>query len=138
MIAQSQSGTGKTAAFVLAMLSRVNPDQNFPQVKVFHILRCRQENSNVFLRVEFYQTFGLKKIPVMFDFLHINKHYTWYIRGIYSGQPAKSFPPPPLKILPCFCGLLLSLPSNSSLFFNLYKIVPPPGGGEMARIYAPD
>jgi len=32
MIAQSQSGTGKTAAFVLAMLSRVNPDQNFPQV----------------------------------------------------------------------------------------------------------
>uniref|UniRef100_T1ISG0 RNA helicase n=1 Tax=Strigamia maritima TaxID=126957 RepID=T1ISG0_STRMM len=32
MIAQSQSGTGKTAAFVLAMLSRVNPDQHFPQV----------------------------------------------------------------------------------------------------------
>lgn len=32
MIAQSQSGTGKTAAFVLAMLSRVNPQQNYPQV----------------------------------------------------------------------------------------------------------
>jgi ATP-dependent RNA helicase DDX19/DBP5 len=32
MIAQSQSGTGKTAAFVLTMLSRVNPDENFPQV----------------------------------------------------------------------------------------------------------
>jgi len=32
MIAQSQSGTGKTAAFVLAMLSRVNPEQNWPQV----------------------------------------------------------------------------------------------------------
>ncbi|BES99883.1 DEAD box ATP-dependent RNA helicase [Nesidiocoris tenuis] len=32
LIAQSQSGTGKTAAFVLAMLSRVNPDNNFPQV----------------------------------------------------------------------------------------------------------
>jgi len=32
MIAQSQSGTGKTAAFVLAMLSRVNPDLNHPQV----------------------------------------------------------------------------------------------------------
>jgi len=32
MIAQSQSGTGKTAAFVLAMLSRVNPEQDWPQV----------------------------------------------------------------------------------------------------------
>ncbi|XP_055629576.1 DEAD-box helicase Dbp80 [Toxorhynchites rutilus septentrionalis] len=32
MIAQSQSGTGKTAAFVLAMLSRVNPNLNYPQV----------------------------------------------------------------------------------------------------------
>lgn len=32
MIAQSQSGTGKTAAFVLAMLSRVNPTKNYPQV----------------------------------------------------------------------------------------------------------
>ncbi|XP_037942665.1 DEAD-box helicase Dbp80-like [Teleopsis dalmanni] len=32
MIAQSQSGTGKTAAFVLAMLSRVNTKLNFPQV----------------------------------------------------------------------------------------------------------
>ncbi|XP_066495473.1 ATP-dependent RNA helicase DDX25 [Tiliqua scincoides] len=31
LIAQSQSGTGKTAAFVLAMLSRVNPDDRFPQ-----------------------------------------------------------------------------------------------------------
>ncbi|XP_032309759.1 DEAD-box helicase Dbp80 isoform X3 [Drosophila ananassae] len=32
MIAQSQSGTGKTAAFVLAMLSRVNVNLNHPQV----------------------------------------------------------------------------------------------------------
>ena len=32
MIAQSQSGTGKTAAFVLAMLSRVQPDLHYPQV----------------------------------------------------------------------------------------------------------
>ncbi|SPP88371.1 DEAD-box helicase Dbp80 [Drosophila guanche] len=32
MIAQSQSGTGKTAAFVLAMLSRVNVKLNHPQV----------------------------------------------------------------------------------------------------------
>jgi ATP-dependent RNA helicase DDX19/DBP5 len=32
LIAQSQSGTGKTAAFVLAMLSRVDPTQNYPQV----------------------------------------------------------------------------------------------------------
>ena len=32
MIAQSQSGTGKTAAFVLAALSRVNPENKWPQV----------------------------------------------------------------------------------------------------------
>lgn len=31
MIAQSQSGTGKTAAFVLAMLSRVDPQKKYPQ-----------------------------------------------------------------------------------------------------------
>jgi len=31
IIAQSQSGTGKTAAFVLTMLSRVEPSQNYPQ-----------------------------------------------------------------------------------------------------------
>ena len=36
MIAQSQSGTGKTAAFVLAMLSRVNTDLKHPQVGPFH------------------------------------------------------------------------------------------------------
>ncbi len=32
LIAQSQSGTGKTAAFVLAMLSHVDPSLNWPQV----------------------------------------------------------------------------------------------------------
>lgn len=32
LIAQSQSGTGKTAAFVLAMLSRVDPEKKYPQV----------------------------------------------------------------------------------------------------------
>ena len=32
MIAQSQSGTGKTAAFTLATLSRIDESQNFPQV----------------------------------------------------------------------------------------------------------
>ena len=31
-IAQSQSGTGKTAAFVLTMLSRVDISKRFPQV----------------------------------------------------------------------------------------------------------
>lgn len=34
LIAQSQSGTGKTAAFVLAMLSRVEPGNKYPQVRV--------------------------------------------------------------------------------------------------------
>ena len=33
IIAQSQSGTGKTAAFVLAMLSRVDVSKKYPQVK---------------------------------------------------------------------------------------------------------
>lgn len=32
MIAQSQSGTGKTAAFVLSMLSRVDVEKQYPQV----------------------------------------------------------------------------------------------------------
>lgn len=31
LIAQSQSGTGKTAAFVLAMLSRVDPTKDYTQ-----------------------------------------------------------------------------------------------------------
>lgn len=35
MIAQSQSGTGKTAAFVLAMLSRVDTSKNYVQVWLF-------------------------------------------------------------------------------------------------------
>lgn len=38
MIAQSQSGTGKTAAFVLAMLSRVDTSKNYVQVSG---LSCR-------------------------------------------------------------------------------------------------
>lgn len=38
MIAQSQSGTGKTAAFVLSMLSRVDATKNFSQVKMFKII----------------------------------------------------------------------------------------------------
>ena len=38
-IAQSQSGTGKTAAFVLAMLSRVDTSKNYPQVMSTAVLR---------------------------------------------------------------------------------------------------
>lgn len=34
MIGQSQSGTGKTAAFVLTMLTRLNLGLNVPQVSV--------------------------------------------------------------------------------------------------------
>jgi hypothetical protein len=34
MIGQSQSGTGKTAAFVLTMLSRVDFSKNQPQVRL--------------------------------------------------------------------------------------------------------
>ena len=39
MIAQSQSGTGKTAALVLSMLSRVDATKNFPQV-LFRFISC--------------------------------------------------------------------------------------------------
>lgn len=35
LIAQSQSGTGKTAAFVLAMLSHVEPANRYPQVRTW-------------------------------------------------------------------------------------------------------
>lgn len=41
LIAQSQSGTGKTAAFVLAMLSHVDPNRNYPQVG-FHLSLLRR------------------------------------------------------------------------------------------------
>ncbi|ELK09779.1 ATP-dependent RNA helicase DDX25 [Pteropus alecto] len=43
LIAQSQSGTGKTAAFVLAMLSRVNALELFPQPGgAGHIALCTE------------------------------------------------------------------------------------------------
>ena len=50
MIAQSQSGTGKTAALVLSMLSRVDATQNFTQVRfgMWHIacpLCCSRSNN---------------------------------------------------------------------------------------------
>lgn len=35
MIGQSQSGTGKTAAFVLTMLTRVEPSVGVPQVQLY-------------------------------------------------------------------------------------------------------
>lgn len=39
LIAQSQSGTGKTAAFVLAMLSKVDVSKKYPQV-ILILLYC--------------------------------------------------------------------------------------------------
>lgn len=39
MIAQSQSGTGKTAAFVLTMLSRVVVKNQWPQVCMLYVHR---------------------------------------------------------------------------------------------------
>jgi ATP-dependent RNA helicase DDX19/DBP5 len=41
IIAQSQSGTGKTAAFVLSMISRVDTNLQYPQVKDFCSLLIR-------------------------------------------------------------------------------------------------
>ncbi|XP_047912674.1 ATP-dependent RNA helicase DDX25-like isoform X1 [Anser cygnoides] len=40
LIAQSQSGTGKTAAFVLAMLSRVNGAERYPQLSYLSKCLC--------------------------------------------------------------------------------------------------
>ena len=56
MIAQSQSGTGKTAAFVLSMLSRVDTTKPYPQVSLEKwvyingkIVLSKNENSIAFL-----------------------------------------------------------------------------------------
>lgn len=48
LIAQSQSGTGKTAAFVLAMLSRVDVSKKYPQVFTNIYLFNYSLNSNNF------------------------------------------------------------------------------------------
>ena len=50
MIAQSQSGTGKTAAFTLAMLSRVDTSLNYPQVTTISILILK----NISNRIQFH------------------------------------------------------------------------------------
>jgi ATP-dependent RNA helicase DDX19/DBP5 len=47
MIAQSQSGTGKTAAFVLTMLSRVDFSKNQPQVST--LCQGVADSNSVFL-----------------------------------------------------------------------------------------
>lgn len=44
MIAQSQSGTGKTAAFSLTMLTRVNPEDASPQAICLALQRTGQTN----------------------------------------------------------------------------------------------
>lgn len=49
LIAQSQSGTGKTAAFVLAMLSRVDPDKKHPQVHIYIYLIASSKDLNMFV-----------------------------------------------------------------------------------------
>lgn len=44
LIAQAQSGTGKTAAFVLGMLSRCDPEIKFPQVTI-----CQKNEGNLII-----------------------------------------------------------------------------------------
>ena len=46
MIGQSQSGTGKTAAFVLTMLSRIDFSKNQPQVRLPWIQKARVETKD--------------------------------------------------------------------------------------------
>lgn len=53
MIAQSQSGTGKTAAFSLTMLSRISYDLQQPQVTD---LRSAEEYSVTYLLSNFRQS----------------------------------------------------------------------------------
>jgi len=54
-IGQAQSGTGKTAAFVLAMLSRVDPEKQYPQAIALSPTRelCRQ-TYDVFMQMSQY------------------------------------------------------------------------------------
>ncbi|TMW45771.1 hypothetical protein DOY81_009149 [Sarcophaga bullata] len=47
MIAQSQSGTGKTAAFVLAMLSRVDTKLDYPQTFLGSISQFTSTSSSL-------------------------------------------------------------------------------------------
>lgn len=63
MIAQSQSGTGKTAAFVLAMLSRVDTTKDYPQVIISAIPRCPIHLFFYFLS----PFFVVEKIPCIFN-----------------------------------------------------------------------
>ena len=59
------------------------------------------------------------------------------IRGIYSGQPAKSFPPPSKNSF----QFLRTFIKSSFKFFPVFQFIQncsPPRGGGMARIYAPE
>lgn len=51
LIAQSQSGTGKTAAFSLAMLSRIDTSLNYPQVIFFTFIDIKKLVKNLRLCV---------------------------------------------------------------------------------------
>ncbi|KAJ0023621.1 hypothetical protein NQD34_003520 [Periophthalmus magnuspinnatus] len=50
LIAQSQSGTGKTAAFVLAMLSHVDPSNKWPQVCALPLNLCGAKDAEEWSR----------------------------------------------------------------------------------------
>ena len=49
---------------------------------------------------------------------------------IYILASPQNFSQTPLKILPCFCGFLLSPPSKSSLFLEKFSDPPPQEGGK--------
>lgn len=63
MIAQSQSGTGKTAAFVLTMLSRVDTNQPYPQVNTIKssILYYSKHLYNAQINSELFKWVGWEK-----------------------------------------------------------------------------
>ena len=57
--------------------------------------------------------------------------------GIYILASPQNFSQSPLKILPCFCGFLLSPPSKSSLFLEKFSDPPPPrreGNGRTLKL----
>lgn len=103
LIAQSQSGTGKTAAFVLAMLSRVEPGNKYPQVTSLVLWGLGVAQGHLVRRLGFSwglgeQILGLLNLSLQCSFC---KQLS---RGWQRGQPlgvglADSF----LLTLPPFC-----------------------------------
>lgn len=79
MIAQSQSGTGKTAAFVLTMLSRVDTNQPYPQVNTIKssILYYSKHLYNAQINSELFKWVGWEKKCRLLKFKKNSELRSW-------------------------------------------------------------